>query len=105
MPHAGFDFELLEECYANLNEICLDARRKKIYYMIGGDFNTCLDHGDRGVLLNSLLLDQFCHVANDDEVYDVEDLWTFRNSFWICRRIDYIILHRRIHYRHAHATR
>ena len=32
-----------------------DALRRRMRYILGGDFNFVFNHGDRGVLLNSLI--------------------------------------------------
>ena len=54
IPHADFDFQELEDCYDYLEFIMKDALRRRMRCVLGGDFNTVFNHGDCGVLLNSL---------------------------------------------------
>ena len=58
MPHAGDRIEDLRQLYEQLQFILADARRRGFSYVVGGDFNSQLDIGVRGELL-----DQFCQAC------------------------------------------
>ena len=52
VPHAGYDWSEFETCFDSIREVLEDARRKHIKYFIGGDFNTQINVGNRGLLSN-----------------------------------------------------
>ena len=57
MPHAGYPDELLETTYDQLRTALTQERRANLKIVVGGDFNTVLDAGRRGALLQESLPD------------------------------------------------
>ncbi len=70
------------------------ARKGKRRIIIGGDFNTQCDVGNRGRVFQDFLQEHALRAGNvSDELNgDVNDNWTFCSSLGIKRRIDYILL-------------
>ena len=54
-PHGGYEIADLEEVYHQLYVLLLEAQRRNLRIIVGGDFNTVVGVGDRGILLNDFL--------------------------------------------------
>ena len=54
VPHCGYSVQDLERTYEQLRCVVSEARRSKRAVIIGGDFNTQLNVGRRGILLKQL---------------------------------------------------
>ena len=73
--------------------------------IVGGDFNTQLRVGLRGQMLEDLLHSFAFEVANgQSEMQDADDIWTFRSSTGIKRRIDFVLYSSRLSCFAGHAT-
>ena len=58
-PHAGFEMKYLDEVYEKLEIVCKEAEEAGKRLLIGGDFNTVLHRGYRG-----LRLQEFANIFN-----------------------------------------
>ena len=92
MPHAGYPNTILTECYDNLRNAVKWATEYNKSFVIGGDFNTTLDHvGFRAGLLRDFSSELNLQIANAQEGEDFDRIWTFQSSMGIKRRLDYIL--------------
>ena len=79
VPHSGYDRfseEDLLAFYEELYALLIDAIRKKMRIIIGGDFNTVFRDGRRGELLDALLTAFSLQIINDPEQLSFENAWT-----------------------------
>ena len=90
-PHAGYKIEDLQSFYDSLCFITSDARAKGYISILGGDFNTQLDVGLRGSLLNEYANAYDLSIANSAGSGYTSDSWTFCSSVGVKRRLDYIM--------------
>ena len=81
-----------------------EARRRSFRIILGGDFNTVLNFGDRGAILDDVLNDFGLRTANDPTTLSWEQRWTFQSSSGIRRQIDYIFYSSNLHVNHSHST-
>ena len=91
MPHAGYPIEGLRQLYEQFRFILADARRRGFSYVVAGDFNSQLDIGVRGELL-----DQFCQACNLlllNRNAPVHESYAFESSLGVRRRIDLLLCH------------
>ena len=65
-PHSGYSRDVLNKFYEDLHACLEDARGKRFQRVVGGDFNTQLNTGFRGTLLQDVVetFDLFstCHM-------------------------------------------
>merc|ERR1712086_101146 len=54
VPHCGYSVQQLEQTYDQLRCVVSEARRSKRAVIVGGDFNTQIGIGRRGILLEQL---------------------------------------------------
>ena len=54
-PHAGFAYSLFQEVLQIMSNLIRDAARRKMSYIVGGDFNAQLDRGTRGNFLRDII--------------------------------------------------
>ena len=80
-----------EKMYEQLGFILADARRRGFSYVVGGDFNSQLDIGVRGELLDQFC--QACHLSVLNRNAPVHESWTFESCMGIRRRIDFLLCH------------
>ena len=59
--------------------------------VIGGDFNTVANIGERGMLLTQLVSGFRLKMVNENENEAPDDIWSFENCLGIRRGIDFII--------------
>ena len=89
-PHAGCPLSDLANLYEELELVLDEARRQCFRIILGGDFNTVLNVGDRGAMLNEIRQNFSLRVSNDPAKLSEAERWTFRSSMGITRQIDYI---------------
>ena len=53
-PLSNLTPQLLDECYAQVFALIEDAMAKHLAFVVGGDFNSMLDDGPRGLQLREL---------------------------------------------------
>ena len=90
VPHCGYSAQALEETYEQLRCSVSEAQKSKRRIIIGGDFNTCLKFGTRGILLEQFSK-EFGLCISNGTIPETNDDWTFRSSMGIKRRLDYIL--------------
>ena len=90
VPHCGYSVQHLEQTYDQLRCVLSEARRSKRAVIMGGDFNTQIYIGRRGILLKQLS-DEFGLRITNDTIPETTDDWTFRSSTDIKRRIDFVL--------------
>ena len=95
-PHAGYDVEVLDESYEGLFKALTVCYRSGHKIIVGGDFNTQLDVGDRGRRLGELTAAFNLDVLNSVGAGLSDDQWTFKSALGVCRRIDFILASRSI---------
>ena len=88
MPHAGYSHEYLLSVHDQVQACVDEALKHNDRVIIGGDFNTQLHLGPRGVLLHELVSMFGLRVANSEQN---EDSWTFCSSMDVRRQIDFIM--------------
>ena len=86
-PHAGYPFDDFDDTLQQLQSSIEDARRHGYKYVVGGDFNAVLYHGDRGQLLADLVSRFSLRVAEHDAQIRSDDAWTFESNFRVRRDI------------------
>ena len=59
--------------------------------VIGGDFNTQINVGSRGLALQNLVETFSLCIANESDV-DWDNQWTFRSNLGIQRKIDFVLV-------------
>ena len=91
VPHCGYSVQDLEEVYEQLWCTISEARRLKRSVIIGGDFNTQLFVGQRGILIKQLSEEFGLRISNDNMPQGT-NTWTFCSSVGVKRRIDYILV-------------
>ena len=89
VPHCGYSVQDLEQTYEQLRYAISDARRLHRAVIIGGDFNTVLSIGFRGILIKQLSEEFGLRITNGTIPESAND-WTFCSSMGITRRLDYI---------------
>jgi endonuclease/exonuclease/phosphatase family metal-dependent hydrolase len=90
VPHCGYSVEDLEQTYNQLRCVTSEACHSKKAIIIGGDFNTQLNVGRRGILLQQFS-DEFGLQITNNSIAEHRDNWTFRSSTGITRRLDYVL--------------
>ena len=92
VPHGGYRVEDFTTCFHHLRETVLEAHRSGMKCMMGGDFNTELEHGWRGGYLREYLIEVNLGVVNDIMDGHLEETWTFRSNMGIKRTLDYCMI-------------
>ena len=91
-PHSGYSRDVLDKFYEDLHACLEDARGKRFQLVVGGDFNTQLNTGFRGTLLQDVGETFDLIITNDDDNHICNmDTWTFESSRGLRRRIDFIM--------------
>ena len=103
-PHAGYSFDDLQRLYFTLTDILKRARQANYHVILGGDFNTVLNAGDRGALLNDITREFKLQVVNDPEKISFEDRWTFQSCLGTRRQIDYIFCSSKLAVKYGQST-
>ena len=67
MPHAGYHLDELSSVYDKLHSVLDYGIPKRFDLIVGGGFNTVIDHGPRGELLNELMAMFDLQIANNRE--------------------------------------
>ena len=87
-PHSGYSRDVLNKFYACLE----DARGRRFQLVVGGDFNTQLNTGFRGTLLQDVVETFDLTITNDDDNLSSNmDTWTFESACGLRGRIDFIM--------------
>ena len=83
---------------------CLEDPRGTLFQLVVGDFNTHLNTGFRGTLLQDVVVTFHLTITNDDDNHTRNvDTWTFENAR-VRRRIDIIMCSQEVRFTSAHAT-
>ena len=91
MPHCGYDFSVFEETYDQLRCALDQISRKKRRVLLGGDFNTTLNVGIRGLHLHNLVNGyglKITNALNDPWT----DQWAFKSMLGDLRKIDFVLV-------------
>ena len=89
VPHCGYDIEHFNETFDQLRCFASAGRRKGRRLVIGGDFNTQIDIGERGECLNEFVR-TFCLTIANKSTTPWDDQWTFRSCLGDTRKIAFI---------------
>ena len=93
VPHQGYPLEDFTFCFDHLRETVLDAHKKGIQCMMGGDFNTELERGWRSGYLREYVAEVGLDVVNDTiDGEHLEETWTFRSNMGMKRTLDYCMV-------------
>ena len=91
LPHCGYSVADLEQTYNQLRCITSKAFRSNRRIIIGGDFNTQVNVGNRGTMLKEFAHEfSLCIFNVCVEESNVD--WTFESSMGVRRRLDYILV-------------
>ena len=104
-PHSGYSRDVLNQFYEDLHACLEDARGGRFQLVVGGDFNTQLNTGFRGTLLQDVVETFDFTITNDDDNHTSNmDTWTFESACGVRRRIDFIMCSQEMRFTSAHAT-
>ena len=104
-PHSGYSRDVLDKFYEDLHACLEDARGKRFQLVVGGDFNTQLNTGFRGTLLQDVVETFDLIITNDDDNHICNmETWTFESSCGLRRRIDFIMCSQEMRFTSVHAT-
>ena len=92
VPHAGYSVDDLHELYKKLRKATAWASSYSSRIIIGGDFNTQLDVGYRGKLLQDFANEYKLTIGNEQIGHQWDSTWTFYSSLGRKRQIDFILL-------------
>ena len=90
VPHCGYSAYHLEQTYEQLRCTVSEAYRKKRAVIIGGDFNTVVNVGIRGILLEQFV-QEFSLCNTNGTIPENNEDWTFCSCMGIKRRLDYVL--------------
>lgn len=96
LPHSGLPKSLLEQCYTKMSHLIRSARKNGMAVIIGGDFNTQYDFGDRGMAMQELCSEFELCVCNPSNLIQSPSSWSFESTLGAQRVIDYILITRNI---------
>ena len=91
VPHAGYQQIWFDECFDHLRTTVLEAQRKGMECMIGGDFNLEQHRGWRGDRFEEVLSELAVEVCNRSDSLILEERWTFRSVLGSKRVLDYCV--------------
>ena len=91
VPHCGYTEEELHNAYDQMRTAADSAWHRGLGIVVGGDFNTQLGLGLRGILLNELADAYNMNITNGNTDNGTDDSWTFCSSMGAKRRLDYIL--------------
>ena len=102
---AAYSRDVLNQFYEELHACLEYARGRRYQLVVGGDFNTQLNTGFRGTLLQDVVETFDLTITNDDNNHTSNmDTWTFENACGLRRRIDFIMCSQEMRFTSAHAT-
>ena len=104
VPHAGYTWAEFETCMDDITILVSEATRLDMQVIIGGDFNLSLDTGRPGVSMTDLCHQFRLTIANSSGLSSADDIWTFRSTLGVLRRIDYILYSPRLTSENAGTT-
>ena len=103
MPHCGYSVECFEDTYEQLRCILQQVTNMRRRLVIGGDFNTQVNVGSRGLALQNLVEAFSLRIANHSDA-DWDKQWTFRSNMGIKRKIDFVLVSKMIDIQTANAS-
>ena len=104
-PHSGYSRDVLNQIYEGLHACLEDARGRRFQLVVGAGFNTQLNTGFRGTLLQDVVATFGLTITNDDDNHTFNvDTWTFEGPCGLRRRIDFIMCNQEMRFTSAHAT-
>ena len=89
-PPAGYSLDELKCLYDMLTVVLNEARQANFRIIWGGNFNTVLDVGERGALLDDLVNDLGLQAANDPTALPRKDRQTSCSCMGTKKQIDHI---------------
>ena len=104
LPHCGYGAEEAERVYEMLEEQIESARRRGYKVIVGGDFQTELNNGDRGERLQSFAACNQLEMTHGREGDAWGDTWTFISNLGRRRCIGYILVDGRLKIRQSRAV-
>ena len=90
--HAGYPRKDFEDLCKPLRICLADADLKGIRCIVGGDFNTSLRTGYRGIALDELAHEFGLEICNRYGNCTCDYAWTFKSALGVKRRIDFILV-------------
>ena len=79
-PHSNLAPQFLDECYAQVFALIEDVMAKHLAFVVGGDFNSTLDDGPRGLQLQELIDGFNLQVCNHPHRLAMHDAWTYEHT-------------------------
>ena len=96
-PTTDYPLASLEQVYLDLQDLVEETLRNHGHCIIGGDFNTVYDHGERGQLLNEFLASTDLDLANHPDRCNPDFVWTHRGCRGFLRQIDFLLVTKNLH--------
>ena len=104
-PDSGYSRDVLNQIYTGLHACLESVRGTRFQLVVGEHFNTQLNTGFRGTLLQDVVATFDLTITNNDDHHTCNvNTWTFETACGLRERIDFIMCSQDMRFTSAHAT-
>ena len=96
IPQSGYSLAEIDEVYQQISLLILQAQSRHMQIIIGGDFNTTLDHSPQSLVFYDWIAEFDLQFYNDPSLFDFDSSWTYSHPLTGKRTLDYILTSRQI---------
>ena len=104
LPHSGYSLAEIDEVYQQISPLIRQAQSRHMQIIIGGDFNTTLDHSPQSLVFSDWIAEFDLQLCNDPSLLDFDSSWTYSHPLTGKCTLDYILTSRHFSIFSAFAT-